>query len=103
MDKMMRKARWIVTAALVFPLAVAAAIAVDLSARASHQDRSARQWMEALDLSSPAFWPAGTLQRFPQALPPGVGLRLSPLFDWDRDGRTNPSLHRSRRQPALCP
>ena len=94
MDNMIRRARWIVAAALVFPLAVAAAIAVDLSARSNHQDRSACRWMEALDLSLPAFWPAGTFQRFPQALPPAVGLRMSPLFDWDRDGRTNPSPRR---------
>lgn len=93
MDKMMRRARWVVAVAFVFPLAIAALITVDLLVRADHQDLIACQWMEALDLSSPAFWPAGTVQRNPQALPPGVGLRMSPLFDWDRDGRMQPSPH----------
>lgn len=91
MEKMMREARLFVAAALVLPLAVLAAIALDVSLRSDCQDRIARQWMGALNISSPALWPAGTVQRSPQALPPGVGIRMSPLFDWDRDGRMQPS------------
>lgn len=94
MDEMMRRARWIVAAAIVLPLAVIVAITVDVSVRSGRQDRIARRWMVALDVSSPAFWAAGTVQRFPQALPAAVDLRLSPLSDWDRDGRLQSSRHR---------
>lgn len=94
MDKMMRRARWIVAAALVLPLVAIAAISVDVSVRAGRQDLVARRWMAVLDLSSPAFWPAGTVNRTPQALPPAMDLRMSPLFDWDRDGRPRSLPHR---------
>jgi hypothetical protein len=87
MEKTMRRARSMVCAAFLFPVVVIAAIAADLHLRAWRQDRSAVQWMQALDLSSPALWPAGTFQRHCEALPTGVDIRMSPVFDWDRDGR----------------
>ena len=90
----MRRARWFVAAAVGLPLAVAVTITLDWSVRASRQDRAACQWMRALDLNTPAFWQAGTVRRVPQALPPAVDLRMSPLFDWDRDGRMHLSPHR---------
>lgn len=40
---------------------------------------SAGQWMAALDLSVPAFWPSGTPMRHPLFIVRAVDLRHSPL------------------------
>ena len=40
---------------------------------------SAGQWMTALDLSVPAFWPSGTPMRHPLYIARAVDLRHSPL------------------------
>jgi len=87
MEKSMRRARLLVWIALVMPLVITIFLAADRYVRAGRQDRASLRWMAALDLPSPAFWPAGTFQRHPQFLPPAVDVRMSPLFDWDRDGR----------------
>ena len=87
MEKSMRWARLLVWIALMPPLVIIIALTADRCLRAGRQDRAAMSWMAALDLPSPAFWPAGTFQRHPQLLPPAVDVRMSPLFDWDRDGR----------------
>ena len=91
MDKMLQRARLLVLAAFILPIGIILGVTADLHLRANRQDRDALRWMQALDLSSPAFWPAGTLQRHPQSLPPAVDVRMSPVFDWDRDGRLRPS------------
>ncbi len=87
MEKSMRRARLLVWIAVMLPLVTIMTLTADRYLRAGRQDRAALRWMAALDFPSPAFWPAGTFQRHPQFLPPAVDVRMSPLFDWDRDGR----------------
>jgi|GEM_PF-3466993 len=87
MEELMRRARLLVWIALVLPLVIIITLTADRHLRAGRQDRAALRWMAALDFPSPAFWPAGTFERHPQFLPPAVDVRMSPLFDWDRDGR----------------
>jgi hypothetical protein len=78
----LRKAyRWIL-AVLVFCLLGAAGLLVDHLTRNAAAVDVARFWMQRLDLSMPAFWPAGTLLRVPESTSPAVVPCLEP---WDMD------------------
>jgi hypothetical protein len=51
--------------------------ATDLLLRVAHQDDSAGAWMKAMTLSAPALWTAGSPERHPETVHPGVDLRFS--------------------------
>jgi hypothetical protein len=85
-----RWARWCVILALGLPLLIATAIVTDNRRRARQADQAAALWFERLDLSLPALWPAGTPQRHPETLWPGVDLRLMPAWPLDPLTRTLP-------------
>jgi hypothetical protein len=55
-----------------------AVIAADLRLRTPGQDAAACRWMERLNLSAPALWPAGSAMRHPESVHPGVDLRFGP-------------------------
>ncbi|KJS31046.1 MAG: hypothetical protein VR64_13275 [Desulfatitalea sp. BRH_c12] len=76
---LLRQAKLWVQGAILISLVVLGGIVVDGLLRANRQDQGAAVWMQQLDLSSPAFWPAGTVQRYPNALPAGMDLRLCPF------------------------
>lgn len=86
----LRRARRLAALALLLPLGTVAAIGGDILLRAADQDRVAIEWMQRLDLSLPALWPAGTPQRHPETLSPAVDLRLTPCFGLPGGGRPSP-------------
>jgi hypothetical protein len=53
-------------------------LGIDITLRASLQDRPAMIFMEKLGLSQPALLPAASPQRLPEARHPAVDLRYSP-------------------------
>jgi hypothetical protein len=55
---------------------VALATAADLFSRGGPQDDAAGVWMQAMALSTPALWPAGSPVRHPETVHPGVDLRF---------------------------
>ena len=71
-------ARRLLILSIIFSMFVALAIAMDISVRSSHQADRSREWMQALNLSAPALWPAGTPMRHPEAMHPGVVLEFAP-------------------------
>jgi hypothetical protein len=73
-----RFARQLLTIAIVFSIMVVLTIAADIIFRSSHQDENARAWMQALTLSAPALWSAGTPMRHPETMHPGVALEFIP-------------------------
>lgn len=76
----LRWARRLVALALLVPLGAVVLVGGDTWLRSADQDRAAIQWMQDLDLTTPAFWPAGTPQRHPETMTPAVDLRLTPFF-----------------------
>ncbi len=50
-------------------------VGVDMLTRATEQDRISGSWIKALHLSTPSFWPAGSLQRQGWISTPAVELR----------------------------
>jgi hypothetical protein len=74
----LRGARCLLTIALVACAAIVLALVVDLRLRAPDRDNAARAWMQALNLSAPALWPAGTVLRHPEMMHAGVDLRFAP-------------------------
>ena len=71
-------ARRLLLLSIIFSMFVALAIAVDISVRSSHHADRSREWMQALNLSAPALWHAGTPMRHPEAMHPGVVLEFAP-------------------------
>ena len=60
-------------ASMLFVLATA----TDLLLRSAHQDDSAGAWINAMTLSAPALWTAGSPMRHAETMHPGVDLRFS--------------------------
>lgn len=75
----LRSARRLIVVAFLVCLLLVAGMTANGFLCAS--DSAAVAWMRRLDLSMPALWPAGTLERAPEIASPAVLLRLSP-----RDG-----------------
>ena len=71
-------ARRLLTIAILVSVLVVLVAAADGLLRAPHQDEAARVWMNALALSAPALWVAGSPMRHPETVHPGVDLRYSP-------------------------
>jgi len=71
-----RGARQLLLIAVSASLLLALATAADVMLRAAHQDDSAGAWMNAMSLSAPALWTAGSPMRHPETLHPGVDLRF---------------------------
>lgn len=71
-------ARRLLTIALVVSTAMVLAIAADLWLRAPDRNKAAHAWMQALTLSAPALWPAGSALRHPEMAHPAVDLRFTP-------------------------
>jgi hypothetical protein len=63
---------------LAISLFLIAALVLDGIARARDQDRAAAHWIKTLDLSMPAFWPAGSPQRLMPGAFPAIDLRPAP-------------------------
>ncbi len=71
---------------MAITLLAAALPAADWLLRAREQDRPAAHWMKALDMSMPAFWPAGAAQRLGWNSTPAVDPRPAPFIPtrtWD--------------------
>lgn len=75
---LLRGARRLVTVVLVVGMAMVLAVAADMRLRAPYRNQAARAWMQALALSAPALWPAGSGRRHPEMTHPGVDLRFAP-------------------------
>ena len=72
-----RGARRLLMVAATATMLLVLATAADLLLRAAHQDDSAGAWMKAMTLSAPALWTAGSPERHPETVHPGVDLRFS--------------------------
>ena len=73
-----RGARRLLTIAVSSSVLMVLVIAADLLLRVPHQDEPAWVWMNALTLSAPALYSAGSPMRHPELLHPGIDLRFSP-------------------------
>jgi|GEM_PF-6613022 len=62
---------------LIISLLLAGAMAADIHFRSQNQDRSAWQWMRALELTAPTLFFAGHPQRHPQNAHDAVDSRMS--------------------------
>lgn len=98
---LLRRARWLVILAILGPLLTFAVMGLDIKLRSGHQDAQIGQWIERLDLRAPVFWPAGTVQRRPEASPAFLDMRMTPFGGFQGEP---PLLHlspqgRERLQP----
>lgn len=73
-----RGARHLLVVALLASMLAVLLVAGDLLLRAPPRDDTAAAWMNALKLTTPALWPAGSPTRHPETLHPAVDLRFSP-------------------------
>ena len=69
-----RAGRLLVVAAIATGLIILF-VGIHLNVPTVDQRESAPKWMQALTLSAPALWPAGSPLRHPETLHPGVDLR----------------------------
>ncbi len=73
-----RGARRLLMVAVSASMLLVLATAADLLLRVAPQDDGgASAWMKAMTLSAPALWTAGSPQRHPETVHPGVDLRFS--------------------------
>lgn len=72
-----RVARRLLAIAVGASLLIALGIAADLLPRASDRGLEAGTWMQALCLSAPALYPAGSPGRHPGTIYPAVDLRFT--------------------------
>jgi hypothetical protein len=86
----LRWPRLLVQLLLLLSLLTIVALVLDIRVRSADQDQNAVRWMRRLDLSTPAFWPAGTASRSPAHPSPAVDLRLTPFLGLALDGKVMP-------------
>jgi hypothetical protein len=81
-----RRASVLMALLLATSLLAVTIMGADILTRATAQDRISGSWIKALDLSTPSFWPAGSLQRQGWFASPAVELRPAPFIPapaWD--------------------
>ncbi|MGD8701738.1 MAG: hypothetical protein PVH26_04825 [Desulfosarcina sp.] len=72
-----RRPRRLLGIVCVASMLILLATMADLIWRTSQRNQAADRWMQALDLSAPAVWTAGSPMRHPELLHPGVDLRFA--------------------------
>ena len=93
----LRLARWWLVVSFWGCFLVVCVLSIHLALQANPREQAAIQWMHALDLCMPAFWPSGTGPRAPQSLVTGVIPRMTP---GDMDLEMHGTVMRVRLQEA---
>jgi hypothetical protein len=69
---------WLIAISLALSLLLPVLLGADMFFRARRQHEPAAQWINRLDLSGPALWPAGTALRHPDLMISAVDERPGP-------------------------